>query len=258
LRPFDDTLNDPQRLAEQASSLGKPMDLITLRTDDNNNVAPAIGNLPGVVITPQAELLPTDYHFAPALMSQVKKAVVDELDGQAGWRVVSVNQNDVDVAVLHEVEPSPAPSVSVSLDRAVQNAAQRAVDNQSRQAMIVVIKPSTGEILAVAQNAAANALGPVATTGLYPPGSTFKMVTAGAALERDLASPRWSLRARPSSATWQAPTRFWVVPERSTSGIAPSPTMAASIWVWCRCHGRSPVLATPPSPNWPAGCRRAV
>jgi Penicillin binding protein transpeptidase domain/NTF2-like N-terminal transpeptidase domain len=189
LHPFDDTLNDPQRLAEQASSLGKPMDLITLRTDDNNKIAPAIGSLPGVVITPQAELLPTDYHFASALMGQVKKAVIDQLDGQAGWWVVSVNQNDVDVAVLHEVEPSPAASVSISLDRAVQNAAQHAVDNQSRQAMIVVIKPSTGEILAVAQNAAADALGPVATTGLYPPGSTFKMVTAGAALERDLASP---------------------------------------------------------------------
>jgi cell division protein FtsI/penicillin-binding protein 2 len=189
LHPFDDTLNDPQRLAEQASSLGKPMDLITLRTDDNNKVVPALGNQPGVVITPQAELLATDDHFAPALISQVKKAVIDQLDGQAGWRVVSVNQNNVDVAVLHEVEPSPAPSISISLDRAVQNAAQRAVDNQRRQAMIVVIKPSTGEILAVAQNSAADAVGPLATTGLYPPGSTFKMITAGAALERDLASP---------------------------------------------------------------------
>ncbi len=189
LHPFDDTLNDPQRLAEQASSLGKPMDLITLRTDDNNKVAPALGNQPGVVITPQAELLATDDHFAPALISQVKKAVIDQLDGQAGWRVVSLNQNNVDVAVLHEVEPSPAPSISISLDRAVQNAAQRAVDNQRRQAMIVVIKPSTGEILAVAQNSAADAVGPLATTGLYPPGSTFKMITAGAALERDLASP---------------------------------------------------------------------
>jgi hypothetical protein len=189
LRPFDDTLNDPQRLAEQASSSAKPLDLITLRTDDNNNVAPAIGNLPGVVITPQAELLPTDDRFAPALISQVKKAVIDQLDGQAGWRVVSVNQNGVDVAVLHEVEPSPAPSISISLDRAVQNAAQHAVDGQGRQAMIVVIKPSSGEILAVAQNAAADAIGPIATTGLYPPGSTFKMVTAGAALERDMASP---------------------------------------------------------------------
>jgi len=189
LHPFDDTLNDPQRLAEQASSSGKPLDLITLRTDDNNNVAPAIGSLPGVVITPQAELLPTDDHFAPALVNQVKKAVIDELDGQAGWRVVSVNQNNVDLAVLHEVEPQAAPSVSISLDRAVQNAAQHAVDNQRRQAMIVVIKPSTGEILAVAQNAAADAAGPLATTGLYPPGSTFKMVTAGAVLERDMASP---------------------------------------------------------------------
>jgi hypothetical protein len=189
LRPFDDTLNDPQRLAEQASSSAKPLDLITLRTDDNNNVAPAIGNLPGVVITPQAELLPTDDRFAPALISQVKKAVIDQLDGQAGWRVVSVNQNGVDVAVLHEVEPSPAPSISISLDRAVQNAAQHAVDGQGRQAMIVAIKPSTGEILAVAQNAAADAAGPIATTGLYPPGSTFKMITAGAVLERDMANP---------------------------------------------------------------------
>ncbi len=161
LHPFDDTINDPQRLAEQASGTGKPVDLITLRTDDNNNIAPALGSMPGVVITPQAELLPTDYHFAPALINQVKKAVIDELDGEAGWRVVSINQNNVDLAVLHEVQPAPAPSVSISLDRAVQNAAQHAVDNQGRQAMIVVIKPSTGEILAVAQNSAADALGPL-------------------------------------------------------------------------------------------------
>ncbi len=115
--------------------------------------------------------------------------MIDELDGEAGWRVVSINQNNVDLAVLHEVQPAPAPSVTISLDRAVQNAAQHAVDNQGRQAMIVVIRPSTGEILAVAQNSAADGLGPLATTGLYPPGSTFKMVTAGAALERDMASP---------------------------------------------------------------------
>lgn len=188
LHPFDDTL-DPQQLAEQASSSPTPLDLITLRTDDNNRVAPAIGALPGVVITAQAELLATDDRFAPALISEVKKAVVNELEGEAGWRVVSVNQNGVDAAVLHEVEPSPAPSISVSLDRAVQDAAQHAVDGQPGKAMIVVIRPSTGDILAVAQNRAADADGPVATTGLYPPGSTFKMITAGAAIERDMATP---------------------------------------------------------------------
>jgi cell division protein FtsI/penicillin-binding protein 2 len=152
-------------------------------------VAGAIGALPGVVVTPQAELLPTDDSFAPDIVSQIKKAVVDDLDGEAGWRVVSVNQNGADVAVLNELQGAPAPSVSISLDRAVQNAAQGAVNTTGKKAMIVVIKPSTGEILAVAQNAAADSEGPLATTGLYPPGSTFKIITAGAAIDRDMATP---------------------------------------------------------------------
>ena len=188
LRPFDDTM-DAQRLAEEASSSQEPLGLITLRQSDHDRVAPAIGARPGVVITPQAELLPTDDGFAPAIISQVKKAVVDELDGQAGWRVVSVNQNGVDVDVLNEVPGQPAPSVTISLDRAVQDAAQNAVSITGKKAMIVAIKPSTGEILAVAQNAAADADGPTATIGLYPPGSTFKIVTAGAAIDRDMATP---------------------------------------------------------------------
>jgi hypothetical protein len=188
LRRFDPTL-DAQRLAETASSSPKPLDLITLRQADRDAVAPAIGNLPGVVITPRAELLPVDDRFAPDIINQVKKSVSDELDGQAGWRVVSVNQNGADVDVLDETPGAPAPSVTISLDRSVQNAAQDAVDMVGRKAMIVAIKPSTGEILAVAQNASADADGPAATTGLYPPGSTFKIVTAGAAIDRDMATP---------------------------------------------------------------------
>jgi len=189
LRPFDDTM-DAQRLAEEASSSAKPLDLITLRQSDHDRVAAAIGGRPGVVVTPQAELLPTDDRFAPDIVSQVKKAVIDELDGQAGWRVLSVNQNGADVDLLNEVPGAPAPSVSISLDRAVQNAAQQAVnDATAKKAMMVVIKPSTGEILAVAQNGAANADGPAATTGLYPPGSTFKIITAGAAIDREIATP---------------------------------------------------------------------
>jgi hypothetical protein len=188
LRPFDDTM-DAQRLAEQASASAQPLSLITLRQSDHDRAAGAIGALPGVVITPQAELLPTDDGFAPSIISQVEKDVVDELDGQAGWRVVTVNQNGVDVDVLNEVPGQPAPSVTISLDRAVQDAADNAVNITGKKAMIVVIKPSTGEILAVAQNAAADADGPIATTGLYPPGSTFKIITAGAAIDRDMVTP---------------------------------------------------------------------
>ncbi|AGB22765.1 cell division protein FtsI/penicillin-binding protein 2 [Mycobacterium sp. JS623] len=188
LRPFDNTL-DPQRLAEQASSSKTPLSLITLRQSDHDRVAGAIGALPGVVVTPQADLLPTDDSFAPDIINQVKSAVLDDLDGQAGWRVVSLNQNGADVDVLNEVAGAPAPSVTISLDRAVQNAAQGAVNTTGKKAMIVVIKPSTGEILAVAQNGSADTEGPLATTGLYPPGSTFKIITAGAAIDRDMATP---------------------------------------------------------------------
>ncbi|KKW63569.1 penicillin-binding transpeptidase domain-containing protein [Mycolicibacterium elephantis] len=188
LRPFDHTM-DPQRLAELASSSKKPLHLIILNQADHDRVSGAIGKRPGVVITPQAALLPTDETFAPAIINQVKNAVVDDLDGQPGWRVVTVNQNGVDVDVLHEVPGEPAPSIRISIDRAVQNAAQQSVNTTGKQAMIVAIKPSTGEILAVAQNAAADAEGLIATTGLYPPGSTFKMITAGAAIERDMATP---------------------------------------------------------------------
>jgi cell division protein FtsI/penicillin-binding protein 2 len=188
LRRFDPGM-DAQRLAETASSSVKPLDLITLRQADRDAVASAIGGLPGVVITPHAELLATDDRFAPDIVNQVKKSVVDQLDGQAGWRVVSVNQNGGDVDVLDETPGAPAPSVTISLDRAVQDAAQDAVNMVGKKAMIVAIKPSTGEILAVAQNAAADADGPAATTGLYPPGSTFKIVTAGAAIDRDMATP---------------------------------------------------------------------
>lgn len=188
LRQFDDTLN-PQQLAERASSSPGTLDLITLRPTDHDRVAPALDALPGVVVTPQAEILPTDDDFAPAIISEVKKAVIDRLDGDAGWRVASVNQNGADVDVLTEVAPKPAPAISLTLDRNVQDAAQHAVNLQGNKAMLVVLRPSTGDILAVAQNEAADADGPAATTGLYPPGSTFKMITAGAAIRNAMATP---------------------------------------------------------------------
>lgn len=188
LRPFDPGL-DAQRLAEQASSTDGPLSLVTLRQADHDRVAGALQQRPGVVITPQPAMQPTDDRFAPAIINQIKQEVADELDGRAGWRVVTVNQNGVDVDVLTEVPGDPAPSITISLDRQVQNAAQNSVNFTDKQAMIVAIKASTGEILAVAQNPAADRDGPLATMGLYPPGSTFKIVTAGAAIERDMATP---------------------------------------------------------------------
>ncbi|MFC7616758.1 penicillin-binding transpeptidase domain-containing protein [Actinokineospora soli] len=68
-----------------------------------------------------------------------------------------------------------------TMDASVQKAAQAAVDGQTLPAYLVAFDASTGGILAVAQNGAAGGA-PKALNGLYPPGSTFKVVTATAVL----------------------------------------------------------------------------
>lgn len=60
------------------------------------------------------------------------------------------------------------------------------MDTQRLPTMLVAIQPSTGDLLAVAQNTAAGK-DPLALHGLYPPGSTFKIATATAIIEAGVA-----------------------------------------------------------------------
>ncbi|NIL79060.1 penicillin-binding transpeptidase domain-containing protein [Rhodococcoides kroppenstedtii] len=188
LRPFDDSIT-AQSTVESATAARGAYRVVTLREEDYDTVSAELSALPGVTVTEESDLVSTDRSFAPDLVSQVKKTVMDRVDGEAGWSVVAVNANGADVGVLTETAPEPVPSISISLDRPIQVAAQNAVNVSRDQAMMVVIQPSTGNILAVAQNEAADRDGPVASTGLYPPGSTFKIVTAGAAIAEGLATP---------------------------------------------------------------------
>lgn len=77
----------------------------------------------------------------------------------------------------------------VSVTARLQLLAQQSVATEPRPAVLVAISPSTGRILAAAQNGAAGAQGPIAFSGAYPPGSTFKTITTAAALQAGLATP---------------------------------------------------------------------
>ncbi|MFT4201870.1 penicillin-binding transpeptidase domain-containing protein [Gordonia sp. (in: high G+C Gram-positive bacteria)] len=188
LRRFDPKLN-AQRIVETTTATGKPYSLIRLSHSDFDLLRDRLA-IPGIVATDQAELLPTEPGFAPALLSQVRKVVGDETVGAPGWRVEIVNPNGLTAGVLTDFSPKPSPAVTLTLSRAVQTAAQRAVNASDRfKIAMVVVEPSTGNILAVAQNKRADADGLIATDGLFPPGSTFKMVTAAAAVRANLAHP---------------------------------------------------------------------
>ncbi|HWO65585.1 MAG TPA: penicillin-binding transpeptidase domain-containing protein [Umezawaea sp.] len=120
--------------------------------------------------------------YAAAVMPGVRTAV-GGLGGTPGWKVAAFNASNDPVATLEEKAAVVTRSATVTLDKAVQNAAQAAVDGVPQQAAIVALDTTNGEVLAVAQNAAATATGPVALGYLHEPGSTFKVVTAAAALE---------------------------------------------------------------------------
>ncbi|MFF5207700.1 penicillin-binding transpeptidase domain-containing protein [Streptosporangium sp. NPDC000396] len=74
-----------------------------------------------------------------------------------------------------KIEGEDGEAVETSLDLRVQQAAADAVRDLKKTASMVAIKPSSGEILAVVNNQGGFNR---ALDGNYPPGSTFKAVTA--------------------------------------------------------------------------------
>jgi hypothetical protein len=164
---------------------GQVYTVAVLRETDYRSVRDAIYELPGVRFVTAQRLLGPDAAFARQVLPAVRTQVAPQLDGVAGWSVRVVDGSGGDITALAETPPRPGSTVAVGLDRALQTAAEDAVEPIPQQAVLVAIAPSTGEVLAVAQNGAADAEGALALTGRYPPGSTFKIVTAAAGIAED-------------------------------------------------------------------------
>jgi cell division protein FtsI/penicillin-binding protein 2 len=88
---------------------------------------------------------------------------------------------------IDAVEPVPGEPLQTPLVPAIQNAADAAVAGQAMPAHIVVVRPGTGEILAVSSNQAADPTNALA--GRFPPGSAMKTMTATALLSAGAVTP---------------------------------------------------------------------
>src|SRR5699024_6559634 len=110
-----------------------------------------------VRINEEPALVLRDDGFARDLISRVSNLVSDEINGPNGWSVDVVNHEGASFTQVVEHAPDPSPAVRVSIDYDVQRAAEEAVNLRAEsQTMMVAIRPSTGEILAVAQTDAAD------------------------------------------------------------------------------------------------------
>ncbi|MER5674748.1 penicillin-binding transpeptidase domain-containing protein [Pseudonocardia alni] len=169
---------------------GQAYTVVVLREPDYQRVRDRIYDLPGVRFVSSTRLLPPDQVFAGQLMQGARADIEKAAGGTPGWSVDVVGARGETVRSVAGQPAGPGKPVTLELDRTVQDAAQAAVDADSKQAMIVAIRPSTGAVLAVAQNAAADRDGTLALTGRYPPGSTFKIVTAYGAMPAENLTPQ--------------------------------------------------------------------
>ncbi|MGE0215219.1 penicillin-binding transpeptidase domain-containing protein [Mycolicibacterium sp.] len=177
-----------QSLSEQlAAAGGGPVTAITLRQDDLAPIEPALTALPGVTLRPQTRLLATDRALTSPTLAGLSELWQQRMDAASGWAVTA--ETAAGTKRVGGQDAQPVGDIAATLDIGLQRAAEDALAPLPTPATIVAIQPSTGQLLAVAQNAPADAQGPIALTGLYPPGSTFKTVTVSAALQAGQVTP---------------------------------------------------------------------
>jgi hypothetical protein len=189
---------------------------ITLRIDDPRiaGKTAAVQAIPGGAAMPGQAMLAPTATFARALLGTVGPATA-ELVSKSGGRIVAGDTSGLSglqlrydlplsgqpgVVVLAKgtdsggaassrtlftKAPVPGVSLTTTLDRTAQDAAEQVLTGASGVASLVAIRPSTGEIVAVANSPATNGQA-VATTGQAAPGSTFKIVTSLALLRAGL------------------------------------------------------------------------
>jgi penicillin-binding protein 2 len=151
----------------------------------------------------------------------VEKSYDFWLRGQDGIENVEVDNNGQPVAKKIIKEPQPGKTVKLTLDAGLQQVVENSLDSviqtiqkdhpQAQAGSAVVIDVNTGKILAMASRPTMNPndlIGSIsqataeqyfqnsdaasvnrALSGLYAPGSTFKMITAMAALQSKVTNP---------------------------------------------------------------------
>lgn len=106
------------------------------------------------------------------------------LAGTPTVEVVAQDPSGAHTKELYEAPGTPSQSVHTTIDRTVQNAAEHALGHLRAPASLAAVDQTTGEILALANNAAQHGTD-AALDGHYPPGMTFSIVTTRALLQYD-------------------------------------------------------------------------
>lgn len=134
----------------------------------------------------QAKALGAPYQ-AGDLIGQggIEQAYQDQLAGKPALSIRIAGPGGRVVATAARLPGSPGKPVRTSLDLRIQRAASEAVASAAttKPVDLVAIQPSTGKVLAVVERPGGFNR---ALAGVFPPGSTFKIITASALAEQGM------------------------------------------------------------------------
>ena len=108
-----------------------------------------------------------------------------QLAGSPGVTVTVSEPNGNTEETLAVSGPKPGRPLQTSIDPVVQKAAEAALAGQTKNAALVAVRASTGQLLAVVSDPSSDEFDQ-ALDGAFPPGSTFKTVTSTALIENGL------------------------------------------------------------------------
>ncbi len=187
LNPVDAGITAESLQTQLNAANGQPVTAVTLRAQDLAPIKDQLSAMPNVTLAPQTRLLTTDKALTSPTLSGLSDLWQRATDDATGWAVSATAADGIQR--VGGQDPKPVADIASTLDIGMSRAAEDALAPVATPAAMVVIRPSTGDLLAVAQNPAADLQGPIALTGLYPPGSTFKTVTVSAALQAGQVTP---------------------------------------------------------------------
>ena len=211
---------DPAAYAKAVTAAGAKafVPLIVVRADDPllTTQTAAVAAIPGAVSIPGKSVIGPSPNFARSILGTVGEATAElvqksngalkagdivglsgleqrydaRLRGTPGRTIQAVGTDAAGKKSSRDLFTSPAVDgkpLVVTLDATAQSVAEAVLQGSTANTptSLVVVRPSTGEIVAAANGPGSNGL-PVGTTGQAAPGSTFKIVTALALLRAGL------------------------------------------------------------------------
>ncbi|MHB0886078.1 MAG: penicillin-binding protein 2 [Bacillota bacterium] len=218
------TPEEHTRLEELKSELpGVGVDVQPIRDYLNGELAANIMGYVGEVTADQLAGDKANTYESGDIVGQsgLEKTLDRYVRGVDGGRLVEVDARGRAVTTIGQIDPQPGDNVILTIDGELQKTTEKALDDaiaalqkqakaQTGVGAAVVVNVKTGEVLALADRPSYDpnlfasgisqaqyqeilskkALYNWAISGTYPPGSTFKMVTAAAALEEGVTTAK--------------------------------------------------------------------